>query len=318
MVHVAHIRIGVTFLVSIFLFTCTHNTLFAQPVSLSDTVTIRASVENTTQNGGLFPPGGGTGGSAGGGGGGGVTLINANYDSAIFKGLAYPGSIISLLKNGSVVAEVPASPNGTFEIRIQNVPSGTYTFGIRAEDTQRLRSSTQVFTVYLTQGITITIDGIFIAPTIATDKFEVRRGDPITLFGSSAPSAKITVVVNSLTELIKRTTATVNGIWLYKLDTLELELGDHEGKARSLTSDDLSLFSDPVTFIVGTTNKERKVSLRGNRKCDINQDGRVNLLDFSILAFWYKRTGFPDKVDLNIDKRVDLSDVSILAYCWTG
>ncbi|MDQ5962591.1 MAG: hypothetical protein QG653_398, partial [Patescibacteria group bacterium] len=69
---------------------------------------------------------------------------------------------------------------------------------------------------------------------------------------------------------------------------------------------------------VGTSNKERLISLRGNKRCDINQDGRVNLLDFSILAFWYKRAGFPEKVDLNTDKKVDLSDVSILAYCWTG
>lgn len=309
--------IGLFFGFSLFLVVPTF--LFAQTVSLSDTITITASIDFTNQNGGLTPPGGGTGGSAGGGGGGsGGVIMTANVDSAIFRGLAYPGSIISLLKNGTIVAEVPASPNGTFEIRTQNLPNGTYTFGVRAEDTQRLRSSTQIFTVYITQGITITIDGIFIAPTITTDKVEVKRGDPLTLFGSSAPNAKVTVVVNSVTELIKRAVANANGIWLYKLDTLELELGDHEGKARSLTENDISLFSDMTTFKVGTSNKERLISLRGNKRCDINQDGRVNLLDFSILAFWYKRAGFPEKVDLNTDKKVDLSDVSILAYCWTG
>lgn len=290
-------------------------TILAQPVSLSDTVTISANIASTNQNTPLPVPGGSGGG---GGGSGGVILTNANVDSAIFKGLAYPGSIISLLKNGVIVAEVPASPIGTFEIKIQNVPSGTYTFGIRAEDSQRLRSSTQIFSVFITQGITVTIEGIFIAPTITTDKTEVKRGDPLTLFGSAAPNAKITVVVNSFTELIKRAVSSANGFWLYKLDTLELELGDHEGKARAITSDDISLFSDSTSFKVGTTNTERKISLRGNRRCDINQDGRVNLLDFSILAFWYKRAGFPNKVDLNSDNRVDLSDVSILAYCWTG
>jgi hypothetical protein len=44
----------------------------------------------------------------------------------------------------------------------------------------------------------------------------------------------------------------------------------------------------------------------------------VNILDFSIMAFWYKRLGFPAKVDLNTDNKVNLTDLSILAYCWTG
>jgi hypothetical protein len=54
------------------------------------------------------------------------------------------------------------------------------------------------------------------------------------------------------------------------------------------------------------------------KKCDLNNDNRVNLLDFSIMAFWYKRLGFPPKVDLNSDANVNLTDLSILAYCWTG
>jgi hypothetical protein len=317
MPHALLLRIGARFFLSISFFVLTPHQLFAQPVSLSDTITITASIPVTNENT-PPPPNGGGGGGGGGGAAGGLLLTNANYESAVFKGLAYPGSIISLLKNGAVIAEVPANPNGTFEIRVQNVPAGTYTFGIRAEDTQRLRSSTQVFTVYLSQGVTVTIDGIFIAPTIATDKFEVRRGDPIILFGSTAPNAKVSISVNSVTELIKRVTANANGIWSYTLNSLELARGSYEGKARAITSNDISLFSDPAVFIVGTQNKSRPTTLRGNKRCDINQDGRVNLLDFSILAFWYKRTGFPDKVDLNTDKRVDLSDVSILAYCWTG
>ena len=74
-------------------------------------------------------------------------------------------------------------------------------------------------------------------------------------------------------------------------------------------------------FRVGDTNRPRPKNayLSGFRKkCDLNNDNRVNLLDFSIMAFWYKRLTFPPKVDLNTDKQVNLTDLSILAFCWTG
>jgi hypothetical protein len=242
-------------------------------------------------------------------------------DSVIFRGIAYPGSTITLLKNGQTMAQIPASPNGTFEIRVRNLDGGTYTFSVRAEDESRLTSKLVTFTLYLTTGITTVIDGIFIPPTITTDKSEVKRGDIITFLGSAVPSADLRLSLHSDTEILKKTQSNASGTWIYKMDSSELELGDHEGKARSITSNDVSLYSDSVLFRVGDTNKNRSKSLTLNgfrKRCDLNGDNRVNLLDFSIMAFWYKRLGFPDKVDLNTDQRVNLTDLSILAYCWTG
>lgn len=287
--------------------------LFADSV----TVTLTADVPSTNQN---VPPSnnGGGGGGSGGGGGGGLVMNSAYVDSAIFRGLAYPGSIISLLQNGVIVAEVPASPNGTFEIKVRGLSTGTYTFGIRAEDVQKRISTLQVFTVFISTGVSVTVDGIFIAPTITTDKIEVKKGDPIILLGTAAPNAKVTVSIHSGTEIVKKVTSNANGGWLYKLDTTDFELGNHDAKARAITENDLSVYSNIESFIVGVQNILRKPAQNANKKCDLNNDFRVNILDFSIMAFWYKRTGFPEKVDLNSDKKVDLSDVSILAYCWTG
>lgn len=56
-------------------------------------------------------------------------------------------------------------------------------------------------------------------------------------------------------------------------------------------------------------------------KYDLNCDGRVNLVDFSILAYWWKRpltAVAKQRVDFNGDGKVDLVDFSILAYHWTG
>lgn len=249
-----------------------------------------------------------------------INMIDTT-DVAIFRGIAYPGSTISLLKNGIIVAQMPASPNGTFEIRVRNLDPGTYSFGVRAEDEDRVKSKLLLFTIYVSSGVTTVIDGIFMPPTITSDKIEVKRGEVITFLGKSAPNADVRLSLHSDYELLKKAKANASGTWLYKLDSSELELGDHEGKARSLTTDDLSPYSDTLPFRVSDTNRLRQKAqaLLGFRKrCDLNNDERVNILDFSIMAFWYKRFGFPERVDLNTDNKVNLTDLSILAYCWTG
>src|SRR3989344_664893 len=51
---------------------------------------------------------------------------------------------------------------------------------------------------------------------------------------------------------------------------------------------------------------------------DLSGDGRVDLIDFSILIFWFERPNPPSHVDLNGDGKADLVDFSIMAYYWTG
>lgn len=304
----------------LFAFLCAYTpaNVYAQ---LSATVTITACVndENGSCNPVSPPSGGNSGGvSGGGGGGGGATTIVQSHESAVFKGLAYPGSIVSLVQNGIIVTEVPASPNGTFEIKLYNLSPGTYSFGVVAEDSNRQRSTIQTFTIYLSQNVSTQVAGIFIPPTITTDKLETKHGDPVIILGKTAPNATVTISVHSAKEILKKVLSDANGGYLYKLDTTDLEIGEHETKSRTVISDDMSSYSSTVSFTVGTKNVSRSSGVTVNRKCDLNNDNRVNLLDFSIMAYWYKRLGFPIKVDLNNDSRIDLSDVSILAYCWTG
>ncbi len=52
---------------------------------------------------------------------------------------------------------------------------------------------------------------------------------------------------------------------------------------------------------------------------DFNGDGKIDISDFSILAYWYKRPLTSEaraRVDLNHDGAVDIVDFSILAYYW--
>lgn len=247
--------------------------------------------------------------------------MTSTMDVAIFRGVAYSGSIISVLKNGVIIGEVTTNLDGTFEVRVHNLLPGTYSFGIRAEDKNKLTSKLLLFTIYVTGGVVTAVDGIFIPPTITSDKVEVKQGEDITFLGTTAPNAEVRLSFGNTPELLKKTKANAVGVWRYTLDSHELGLGDFDAKARSLTQNNLSPYGDPLLFRVGDTNRLRaKVSeLPGFRKrCDLNNDSRVNILDFSIMAFWYKRLGFPPRVDLNSDKSINLTDLSILAYCWTG
>lgn len=242
-------------------------------------------------------------------------------DVAIFKGKSYPESTVLLLKNSLVIASVKANADGAFDIRLRGINPGTYTFGIQAQDGNRLQSRLLVFTIFLSGGVATTVSGIFVPPTITSDKVDVKKGEDVTFFGSSVANAEVRLSFSSSVELLKKTSANASGSWAYTLDSSELPFGDFEAKARSITATDLSLYSDPLLFKVGsiTKNRIKGAVLTGFRKkCDLNDDNRVNLLDFSIMAFWYKRLGFPVKVDLNTDNNVNLTDLSILAFCWTG
>lgn len=113
------------------------------------------------------------------------------------------------------------------------------------------------------------------------------------------------------------------GAWLYQFDTNEVDYGDHATRSKSALDNAITAFSQVAFFKVGTTN----IFLKEPKKCpirgDLNGDCKVDLIDFSIAAFWFKRTlsaAFANIEKLELSGRgvVDLVDFSIMAYYWTG
>ncbi len=263
--------------------------------------------------------------SSGGGGGGGAgsppSPVNpANQVNVIVRGIAYPGSRVSLLKDGQTAATTQSGPDARFEVQLSGVGEGTFTFSVWAMDKNGIRSALYPFTVTLTSGATTVISGVFIPPTVSLEYETVKRGDPLRVIGQSAPQAKVSVIFHSDTEIIEDVSADAQGLWTYALDTLRLDYGDHTTQARSVSNKDISTLSKLVSFKVGTENVVAKKEVQAS-KSDMNGDNRVDLADFSIMLFWYKRTltgKSPAGVDLNKDGKVDLVDFSIFAYNWTG
>ena len=261
------------------------------------------------------PPPSSGGGSGGGGGGGGGTYTPA--PDIILSGRAYPLSKVVVLKDGQIIVSTIAGPDARFEVSLSGLATGDYNFVVYGEDNKGLRSNLFTFSIFLTSGVTTKVSGIFITPTIAVDKSQVKRGDNIAIFGQSTPEAEVTIAVNSEEEFFIKTTADKDGAYFQNFDTAPLAMGQHLTRSKAATEGEISPFGKAIGFLVATKNvlfARAEASLKG----DLNNDGRVNLADFSIAAYWYKRPSPPADVDLNGDDKIDLIDFSIMAYNWTG
>ena len=296
----------------------TNSTTYYFVVRVSDTnltqYTYSAEVSST-------PVAVSSGGGGGGGGGGGAATSNTSDTVVNFIGRAFPKSSVSLLQDGELVVETVAGPSSIFEISLTDLSEGTYNFTLYGEDQDGRRSASQSFQITVTNGATTTVSGIYISPTIAVDKSQVKQGDNLAIFGQTVPTSTVTIVVNSDTQLFAQTYADGDGVYLYNLDTTPLNMGDHETKAKSLYKTEISDFGAAATFAV--TNQNVLVGEDNLLRADISGDKRVNLLDFAIVGYWYKRTLSPEfavyeATYLNGDGKIDLIDFAIMAFYWTG
>ncbi|MCC2630839.1 MAG: hypothetical protein K0S38_648, partial [Candidatus Paceibacter sp.] len=148
----------------------------------------------------------------------------------------------------------------------------------------------------------------------------VKKDEPVTIFGQSAPDATVKISVDIEYDSVKTITADHNGIWKYVLDTEGLESGIYTTKARATLNQSTTIFSHEVKFAIG--NAIIKDKPKRCRIGDLNNDCRTNIIDFSILAYWYKRpltqAVIDNGNDLNNDNKTDILDFSVMAYYWTG
>lgn len=301
MVKIKYLNKLIFFILTIFLIP---NLLIADVLSYPETLTITANVVSE---------GGGGGGSGGGGGGTPTlpTIVN-------FSGMAYPNSKVTVLKNNVVAVTTIADPSAKFSTAINNLEPGTYSFSVYGEDSNGIKSLTFSFPVFVTQGTTVNIGGIFLSPTINVDKSEVRKGDNLIVFGQTVPNAQVNIVFHSDQEILKQTATGVTGLYRYTMDTTPFDYGGHNVKSKTVIEGDVSAISAEVPFIVGLISKLKDTQACGILRGDLNCDGRVNLVDFSIMAYWYKRISPPANVDLNGDGNITLVDFSIMVFNWTG
>lgn len=268
-------------------------------------------------SGGSGSGGSGNGSASGINDGGGATVPETKV---LFKGRAYPKAAVTLLRDGQQAATAIADANADFQMSVSGLTAGNYLFSIYAEDKIGRRSPTLSLPTVVMSGATTVIGPLLIAPTVGVDKSEVRQGESVVISGTSVPGAEVLIAGGSGS--VDRTKAGADGSYAYSLDTSAFRTGRISMQSKASRDGAVSPFSQPADFIVGVKtvlSKGRASPLRG----DVNKDGRVDIVDFSIMSYWYKRplAGTMrefEKNGLNGDGRIDLVDFSIMAFYWTG
>ncbi len=242
-----------------------------------------------------------------------------------FSGIAYPASQVTFERQGTILATVPADPSARFSISFGSQPAGTWTYTVYAEDAAGRVGRTSNFTLAITAGTTTTVSGIFLGPTIATDQSTIELSETVTVLGATLPTSTVTVYVSSEEEVTFQTTAGSDGLWTRQFLGSDVGVGDHNIRSKAVsTAAEISGFSSTIPLTVTEAAApppaaEEPDPCDGKNRADLNCDGRVYLIDFSILLFYWDQTNPANaRTDINGDGRVGLVDFSIMLFNWTG
>jgi cysteine-rich repeat protein len=271
-------------------------------------------LEATSTTGGSPPPPPSGGGSGQGGLPSGFVPV-LQQTRVVIQGKGYPNSVVNILKDGQILGIANTDSRANFSYETGPLTPGPTTFGFWSNDGRGLRSVTFTTTFQVTQNAVTTVSNVYLPPTIDLRTKKVKPGEIIEAFGTTAPDAKVSVFVGKENSPRMTSTSTATGAWnlAFSTDGLENEVF-HNVKAifelLGAGTQVKSGYSQLVNFYVG----ERDVKEPGS--ADLNQDGKVNLIDFSILLFNWGKSG--TIADLNNDDTVNLTDLSIMLFAWTG
>ena len=262
----------------------------------------------------IEPAGSGGGGSRGGGGSSGGSSTDLGDTEIRVDGQAYPNRTVSVLLDGDSVGSVKADSSGDFELSLEAEP-GPATLGFYSTDAFGTRSITYTTTFDVTQGAVTNVSNVLLPPTIKVSDAEIDPGAVVTISGQAPPNKKVEIFLND--NKIDETDSTSQGDWSIAYDTTSLAAAEYTLKARYVTGSSIlttdSSFSTALALYVGVDGQVPTPS-------DLNRDGFVNLIDFSILIFWWGTNGGDSNppADINGNGNVGLEDFSILLFNWTG
>lgn len=296
--------IHLTVVLIITFFTVSYKAVEALDIIETESVTISATVP------GIVVPG-----PSGGSGGGTYTEVIEIPETAVqFSGLAYPFAPVTIAKQGKVILTVNADKDGVFSATLPEKYDATVLYSVQAKDINGVKSLLLNYPIVVHTGYLTHLSGILFAPTITLDKNEVAFNGSINLSGYALPNKNIVVSINGLEDKNITLRSKDNGTYSKDIGLTGLDKGEYSVSLRY--EGDLRM-SKLVKFIIGDKNILNQKEIT-NLPGDCNKDNIINLVDFSVLAFWYKKPNPPICVDTNADKTINLIDFSILAFYWTG
>lgn len=233
--------------------------------------------------------------------------------SILFRGYAYPNALVSILKDGQVAASGIAASDGGFLLNVGGLFDGHYLFGVTAEDPEGKRSPLLAFPISVYRGATMQVSGILVSPAVSAKPSLVDG--TVMISGRSAANSGVSLFEDANASPAAEVQADESGRFEYRTPPGHWPPGPHAVRARASRGESVSPLSEASVFSVDDsapqpTLKCRRGSLQGS--CV------MNLVDFSVASFWFRKKEPPADVDMNGDGVVNLKDFSIMAYYWTG
>lgn len=241
---------------------------------------------------------------------GGGTQISFNNDeptlvplltNLVVTGYSAPFTRVSLQKDGVVSATVFSDANGYFQATLSGLAPGEYLLKLSAGGEFGKSVITDSFVGRVYKDSTTKISGVVLPPigTVAT------RDGKLVVSGQAVPRASV----------------------FFEWEGVAYEtVADREGR---FVFTDLMASSGEVIYRFGTkylgesvfdqyqTFNNTDVDFCATR-VDVTSDCRVNFVDFAITLWWYVYNRAEAEIDFDGNGRLDLVDFSILAYYWTG
>lgn len=262
---------------------------------------------------------GGDGSGSGSGGGGQQGGNFLNKSAVKLDGYGAPSAQVTLLKDGVVVKTAGAGSAGEYSFLVEDLERGVYTFSLYMTDAKGVKGATYSSTMTLRSNTLSQLGNVMLPPTASTPSLTLDPGAPVVVSGYTAPNAMVKAslrpkrAVVSSGDIIATTTSAGNGAYEVTLPTTGLSVGTYEVYTEGMLAGGLIESDKSVPLLVGLGQAPEGNS--ANRS-DLNNDGKVNLIDFSILLFNWNTSN--STADINQDGNVNLADFSIMLFNWTG
>jgi len=272
------------------------------------------------------------------------------FGAIIFGGFASPRAFVVVERDGAAAATTSAGVQGVFEITLTGILEGTYDFRFSAEDIEgNISESVVLSAVPIFGGATTTIENILLPPTIVLGQESIFPDASLQIHGYTVPGSNILAFVGPGDETFQAR-ALVDGFWEISIPGIEFSVGEYTIQVSIQTPFGLisipslefpfrilSPFPPPEEEIPPSEEPPSEEPLlppeeipeipgapklppppvRPPAFVDLNGDGRVDLIDLSILLYNW---GEPkdSRPDFNRDGIVDLVDFSIMMFWWTA
>ncbi len=265
----------------------------------------------------------------GGGGGSGVSAVyhptptpsSVSTGSSAFYGITIPNTLIRVLQDGIVVETVRSDEDGRFTVMVSLLGDGLHTFSFIAVTDY---GTTLPFALPLIRkgNEETETTGIALSPVVAASVTSIARGESLSVFGYAQPASPVQIEVHSDPVFVQTVQSGADGSFEVAFPTDGLAFGEHAIYAKTFINGAWTDLSLPWRFTVGT---QTTIAPIVSEVChaDVNGDGRVNIVDLSVLEEWFEKPLSTEmrKTEascLSGDGEITPIDLSILGYYWTG